>query len=197
MDVPLHQDGAAGGQADMGRADRRFAVPHADGWRRRDLTQLRLLQPRGPVVRGEPRRGAGLRSGDGSEIGTRGPRPATGARRGAGATAIGEEPGARAASACVPELSKAARGGHTGQRRRSSLSFLRLQTRPPCAPGGRARFRALETSVTSPRAPSSSWRPRFGYTPFPRTCASGPRPAVWGATIPRPGALHRVSPAAP
>ena len=62
VDVPLYQDRSADRQAHLGRADRHLAIPGADGRRQRDGAQLRLLQSRGTVGRGEPRRGAGRRN---------------------------------------------------------------------------------------------------------------------------------------
>src|SRR5450756_2147520 len=111
LDVPLRQTRTAGGQTHLGRADRRLAISRADGWRQRDISQLRILQPGGPVGRGEPRGRAGRGSGDGPEARRRGPRPATGARGGDDAATFGEESAAHAQASRVPELSASREAG--------------------------------------------------------------------------------------
>src|ERR1017187_6005559 len=111
VDVPLREDWSAGGQAHLGRADWRLGLPRADGRRQRDLAQLRILQPGGTVGRGKPRRRAGRGSGDGPEVCGRGPRSATGARRGDDAPTVGEESAAHAEASRVSELSASGEAG--------------------------------------------------------------------------------------
>src|ERR1039457_1897717 len=104
MDGPLTEDWPPGGQAYLGRADRRFAIPRADGWRQRDCAQLWLLQPGRAVGCGEPRGVAGRGRGHGTEERGRGPRSATGARGGHDAPTFGENSAAHAEASRVPKL---------------------------------------------------------------------------------------------